>query len=447
MADEGATDELTRAGEPRVTVVVVARNEAQRIGACMASLSVQDFGAFETILVDDGSTDATVALARQALPSLRVISSPTRSISRNRDIGWRAGRGEFVAFLDADCIAPPHWLTSLVRAAERTGAAATGGGNVPPAETSPHYAALALMLDTFVGSRGSVQGKVPREGAFVAHLPGLNVLIRRDALEIVGGFDPRFARMGEDVDLSIRLRNLGFVLRVEPEATVIHRQRADLRAWTRNMRAYGRGRTWLLRRHPNAMSPLFLLPPLTLLALPVYVPAIAAYAGWVALRGGRPGLWPRVAALFGATHLAYGLGQIEGLFVRGDNREAMRRPRRLVVLAAPGPAADRAAIEPRLCEAARSACGVESGRCDVYLGTLGKAGLDLRPVPEGARARAMLIDAMFGSSAARPRRVGGAMLRMTALFVSAMLRCRCLVLPSPPAARDPHRALVSHRAD
>src|SRR4029453_6762541 len=105
------------------------------------------------------------------------------------------------------------------------------------------------MMQTCAGSRGSLQGKLPASGRFVQHLPGLNVLYRTEALKLVGGYDPRFARMGEDEDPSHRLADLGFKLYATPDATVIHRQRDDLDSWARNMRAYGRGRTWLLRRH------------------------------------------------------------------------------------------------------------------------------------------------------------------------------------------------------
>lgn len=382
-----------------ISVVVVARNEEQRIGACIASLAAQDLAEFEVILVDDGSTDATVSLARETLPGLHVISSPTRSISRNRDIGWRAARGDLIAFLDADCIAPRHWLSTLARAAEATGAAAVGGGNVPPEETSPHYDALRLMLDTFVGSRGSVQGKVPMTGAFVRHLPGLNVMFRREALERVGGYDPRFARMAEDEDLSIRLTDLGWKLWVEPGATVVHRQRADLASWTRNMRAYGRGRTWLLRRHPNVVSPLFLIPPVALALFPLYLAMIAIYAGFVAVAGGRPKLWPRLVALFAATHLAYAVGQIEGLFIRGDNPDATRPRARIALLALKnagnkGDEAISACVSARLTRTLR----IEDAAADLYLGAIGPNGFDIRAVPADPTARDMLIGDMLASS-------------------------------------------------
>ena len=73
-------------------------------------------------------------------------------------------------------------------------------------------------------------------------------------------------------------------------------------------------------------------PPLIIPALPIYLPLIAIYAGWLALRSGRPNLMPQLFLLFVATHVSYGFGQIEGLFVHGDNEQAAARPDRVALI-------------------------------------------------------------------------------------------------------------------
>ena len=413
---------------PAVTVSIVARTEERRIAACVASIAVQDYPNFTVTLVDDGSTDRTVALARAALPSIRTISSPTRSISRNREIGWRDADTAFVAYLDADCEAPPNWLSSLMSAALDTGAAAVGGGNRPPLGESAHYDALALMLQTFAGSRGSLQGRIPEAGRVVKHLPGLNVLFRTDALRLVGGYDPRFARMGEDEDLSHRLTNLGLNLYVTPDATVIHRQRADLASWARNMRAYGRGRTWLLRRHPNIFSATFLVPPLTIPGIAIYLPFIAIYSAWTAVRARRPNLLPRLFLLFVATHLAYGLGQVEGLFVRGDNELAKRRRDRLAIVALKnsGNKGDEAiclAVTNRLNNIIR-----RSGHeIDIYVSALGPSGFDVRPIPSGPDGRALMITDMLTADS-QSRKLRASAILHAGRLLSVLIGFRAIVI-------------------
>ncbi len=394
---------MTDLSKSQATVVVVARNAEQTIGLCMASLQNQSCSPAEVILVDDGSTDQTVKIATRAFPGLRVISSPTRSISENRNVGWTSARTEFVAFMDADCEAPAHWLETLLTAAIRLDVAAVGGGNAPPIASSAHYDALAVMLASYVGSRGSLQGRAPEAEATVPHIPTLNVLYKREALERAGGFDPRFARMGEDEDLSRRLRDMGYSLKAIPDAVVIHHQRADLLSWAKNMYAYGKGRTWLIRRHPNAWSPVFLAPPLVLLFLPLYLACIAVVALVLCLKSGKPALWVRLFALLVMTHIPYGLGQIAGLFVKGDNPGAREKRCRvgMIALKNAGNKGDEAilcAVSERL-EKFLSRPGMN---LDPYLIAFGPSGLDTRPLPacKDARER-VILDALAPASRAR----------------------------------------------
>ncbi|MEM1179674.1 MAG: glycosyltransferase [Acidobacteriota bacterium] len=308
-----------------VTVVVVAHNEEAKISACLGSLAAQDIDGtdVELILVDDGSTDRTVELARGAAPGLVVISNPSKSISSNRNRGFRAASHAYVAFIDADCEAPAHWLRTLVASLAdlRAGSGAlgaVGGANVPPSGETRFYDALALMLNTHLGSRGSVQGMVFDQAKKVDHLPGLNVLYVKEALEAVDGWDERFALIGEDEDLSRRLGKGGFELFYVPGAAVVHRQRANFRAWAKNMFTYGKGRVWLVRRHPEAFEFGLLIPPLLPLVLWAYLPAISVVSLWFAARAGRLGLWPHLAVLYATTHISYGFGQWKGFFTEGD---------------------------------------------------------------------------------------------------------------------------------
>ncbi|MCB9948064.1 MAG: glycosyltransferase [Rhodospirillaceae bacterium] len=392
------------ADRPAISVVVVARNEERKIGACMRSLAGQHYpaGRVEIILVDDGSTDATVDVARAASPGLRVVSNPGRSISANRNVGWRAARSGLVAFLDADCEAPQDWLDRQAGALAGLPptAAAVGGGNRPPTGETPFYDALAVALDSWVGSRNSTQGRVLATARPVHHLPGLNVLIRRTALEAVGGYDERFARMGEDEDLSTRLRDRGFTLHFVPDAVVIHRQRDTLTAWVRNMFAYGRGRSWLLRRHPGRWSPVFAATLVLPLLQPLHALAVLAMALWLCVKAGRPALAGRVWTILLATHVAYGLGQWTG----GLRRGTAPRPRRLALLGLKnagnaGDAAIMTTVAHRL---------AEDGRLDdwdLYAAGIGPSGFDIRALPRDLAGAERVVGRIM-APAADARTVG-----------------------------------------
>ena len=418
-------------GALHVSVVVVARNEEAKIEQCIGSLAGQNYPAeaFEIILVDDGSSDRTVELALMAFPRLRVFSNPSRSISSNRNRGWRAARHPFVAYLDADCIAPPEWLKTLTTAMARLDVAAVGSANEPPSGETTFYDALAIMLNTTVGSRGSVQGmRFPTERE-VPHLPGLNVLYRRDALDLVRGFDERFALVGEDEDLSRRLRALGFRLVYVPGATVIHRQRATYREWARNMVTYGRGRSWLVRRHPAAFEPALLGPPLLPLLLPAYLPTIAAVSAVECIRSGRPMLTTHLTALYATTHFAYGLGEILGMTSPGDtekSREEAWPKVGLIVLEDAGNKGDEA-ILLSVCARINAVRNTRPLPFHFYVIALGPSGLDVRPIPDDEEAVSRFAQDVFR---ARPdaRTVGAGAVKDTATLLHVLATFRALLI-------------------
>ncbi len=107
-----------------ISVLVPARNEGVRIGACLRSLQEQFFPAdrFEVIVIDDHSTDDTAAVVRSmSPPNLRLLSLeahlPGKAVRSYKKealaLGIAAARGELIVTTDADCQVPPHWLHLL----------------------------------------------------------------------------------------------------------------------------------------------------------------------------------------------------------------------------------------------------------------------------------------------------------------------------------------------
>ena len=106
---------------PRVSAVVIFLNEERFLGEAIASVRSQSLDGWELLLVDDGSTDASAALAREAAASeperIRYLEHPghaNRGMSASRNLGLAATRGEFVAFLDADDVWLPERLERAV---------------------------------------------------------------------------------------------------------------------------------------------------------------------------------------------------------------------------------------------------------------------------------------------------------------------------------------------
>lgn len=217
---------LVPVAEPAVSVVIPVRNGAQTLGEQLEALATQRFDLpFEVLVCDNGSTDATVAVARSfagRIPGLAVVDASGRpGAAHARNAGARAARGAVLAFCDADDVVCPDWLASMVAAAATGGVVAgvheevslnddLSRAWVPAADTDP----------------------MRRHLGFLPCASSSNMAIRRSLHDSLGGWDESFAR-GEDVDLCWRAILGGADLVVARDAVVHYRFRRDLRGAVR----------------------------------------------------------------------------------------------------------------------------------------------------------------------------------------------------------------------
>lgn len=324
----------------KVTVAVVCYNEESNITALLTSLMGQSFEPQPEILViDNGSTDGTQDRVRQLahqFSNIRLLVNPVRGIAGSRNLALQQAGNDLLAFIDADCEAPRHWLSALVGGYEKhhrkdAKIVAVGGSNEPPGNTSRFYDALRIFLNTYLGSRGSVQGMRFPEDRKVDHLPTVNILFNKQAVLDIGGFDTSLGNIGEDQDLSHRLIRAGYQYYYLANASVTHKLRATAGAWFKNMILYGKGRMWLIRKHPDMLNTIFLLPVALVLgitatpllfwqpifAVPLlYFPIIGAISLFECVRNRRMHLFFDLVKLYILTHFGYGLGEILALLKR-----------------------------------------------------------------------------------------------------------------------------------
>ncbi len=226
---------------PRVSVVVCTYNGARTLRECLAGLHDLDYPDYEVIVIDDGSTDGSAAIARQF--PCRLVSTENRGLSRARNAGLALATGSIVAYIDDDAYPDPHWLRHLATAFRQSPHAGMGGPNLPP----PGDGWIAECVASAPGN--PVHILVSDHEA--EHVPGCNMAFRKAALEAIGGFDPQFRVAGDDVDLCWRLTDAGFTLGFSPAAVVWHHRRNSLRAFWRQQRGYGRAEGMLQRKWPE----------------------------------------------------------------------------------------------------------------------------------------------------------------------------------------------------
>lgn len=195
-----------------ISVVVPVRDGADSLGALLSSLAAQTLEAdrFEVVIVDNGSHDerpAEVARANGAI----VVSESWANRARARNVGVAAAGARLIAFTDGDCRVAPAWLAELVRCLGR--APLVAGPVVVDATAEPGPCERLEALWRFD------QEKNVRESHWAA---SANLGARRSVLEAIGGFDPAYLQIGEDVDFCLRARAAGHELAYCGKAIVHH---------------------------------------------------------------------------------------------------------------------------------------------------------------------------------------------------------------------------------
>jgi GT2 family glycosyltransferase len=226
---------------PSISVVVCSYNGAATIADCLEGLQRLEYPDCEIIVINDGSTDATARIARSY--GVRVISTPNHGLSAARNLGLMAARGEIVAYTDDDARPDPHWLTYLAGVFLKTAHVGVGGPNIAPPGDGP-------IADCVANAPGGPV-HVLLSDRVAEHIPGCNMAFRREALEAIGGFDPRFRAAGDDVDVCWRLQENGGTLGFHPGAMVWHHRRNSLRAYWRQQVGYGRAEALLEQKWPE----------------------------------------------------------------------------------------------------------------------------------------------------------------------------------------------------
>lgn len=242
-------------GPPVVSVIVPVLDAAGTVVDCLDALARQSGApAFEVLVVDNGSHDASVALATRHPLHPLVLHERRPGAYAARNAGVRTARGAVLAFTDADCRPAAGWLAAGM-AALAAGDADIVGGQIRPVTAQPptvwarYDAARYLRQDALIFDAGMAATA--------------NLFTRASAFAQVGPFDAAL-RSGGDLEWCRRAQECGLRLRYAPEAVVDHRCRTTLLATWRLHRRLGSGWAALaargLRPGPAWRDPAIWLP-------------------------------------------------------------------------------------------------------------------------------------------------------------------------------------------
>jgi GT2 family glycosyltransferase len=214
-------------GAPRLTVAVLSYDGRHLLETMLPSLTRQRFQDFETVVVDNGSRDDTVAWLAKQWPEVQVISLPENvGVTAALNVCAHAGEGELLALFNNDMELEPDCLGELVSALEAHPEAGWAAAKLRDFEQRE---LLDGAGDVFTwaatgGRRGHGQidrGQYDTAGEIFGACGGA-ALYRRSVLRLIGDFDEDFFAFYEDVDWNLRAQLAGFSCRYVPSAVVYH---------------------------------------------------------------------------------------------------------------------------------------------------------------------------------------------------------------------------------
>jgi len=240
----------------RVAVIILNWNGQRYLEGCLSAVFAQTFGEFEAILVDNGSTDGSVAWLKTHFPQVRLICNPHNAgFARANNQAIRSTDAELIATLNNDARVEPGWLAALVEAVDSDPTVGMVASKILFADQPDMIDSAGIALDP-MGIAWNRLGGMPDSSAEAA-VPtevfgpcAAAALYRRAMLDQIGLFDEDFFAYLEDVDLAWRARLAGWRCLYAPAARVYHVHSAtSVEGSPFKNRLLGRNKVWLIAKN------------------------------------------------------------------------------------------------------------------------------------------------------------------------------------------------------
>ena len=289
----------------KYSIIVPVYNRPDEVDELLQSLSQQTLKDMEVIIVEDGSTQPCEAVVHKYAGKLqlRYYTKENSGPGQTRNYGAEHSQGDFLIFLDSDCVLPPGFLKEVEAELNRKECDAWGGPDKAHEGFTPVQKAISYSMTSFLTTGGIRGGKKQMDGKFYPR--SFNLGIRRSLYRQLGGFSSM--RFGEDIDLSLRIYKSGASCRLFPNAWVWHKRRTDFKKFFKQVHNSGIARINLMKRHPGSLKLVHLLPAvftigtflcLLLFLVGLFFAGIGLYTGFFGGTGCNMGL---VVAFLGAA--------------------------------------------------------------------------------------------------------------------------------------------------
>ncbi len=248
----------------RYSFVIPVYNRPDETDELLESLAQQTLRDFEVLVVEDGSqiTCQQVVQKHAAQMPIKYFCKPNSGPGQTRNYGAERSQGEYLIFLDSDCVLPPGYLEAVEKELSASPCDAFGGPDRSHPSFTPVQKAISYSMTSFF-TTGGIRGGKKKLDKFYPR--SFNMGISASLYRKLGGFSKM--RFGEDIDLSIRIFQSGARCRLFPQAWVWHKRRTDLRKFFRQVHNSGIARINLYKKYPSSLKLVHLLPALFTLGM------------------------------------------------------------------------------------------------------------------------------------------------------------------------------------
>jgi len=208
----------------KASVIVITYNGRAHLEACFRSLEKQSAEAFETILIDNGSTDGSADFVRRNFPWVRLIESKTNlGFAGGNNLAAKDASGDMLVFLNDDTEVEPDWLEKLLAPFESDPRVAIVGCKM--IDFFDRNVEVRVVCDLFGSAINDGVPRTPTSDGFedVFYVPGFALAIRKAVFRQVGGFDDSYFMFAEDIDLDWRVLLAGHRMVAVRNAVVYHK--------------------------------------------------------------------------------------------------------------------------------------------------------------------------------------------------------------------------------
>ncbi len=248
---------------PYFSIIIPVYNRPYEVDELLHSLTLQTFTDFEVLLIEDGSSVKCDIIANNYSDhiNVRYYYKENTGRSETRNFGMEKAEGEYFVFFDSDCVIPSFYFEKIKDKLTLNYTDSYGGPDKADESFTNLQKAINFSMTSFLTTGGIRGSKGTKMEKFVPRT--FNMGFSKEVYDEVGGFKDMF---GEDIDLSLRIRNQGFSCQLISDAFVYHKRRVSLRSFYKQVHVFGMARISLYQLHPTSLKLVHTLPALFTIA-------------------------------------------------------------------------------------------------------------------------------------------------------------------------------------